>query len=106
MTIQIKLNRADIPASKLADAELVFEDGPLAGLKLVGFAIWQGRDARHVTFPSRAFVINGERRSTALLRPVKDADADAQERLRAMVLLALSAFEQTVRTQQPLEEQQ
>jgi hypothetical protein len=28
---------------KLADAELHFADGPLAGLKLIGFAMWELR---------------------------------------------------------------
>ena len=31
------------PPGKVADAELHFTDGPLDGLKLVGFAIWERR---------------------------------------------------------------
>jgi len=43
------------PPGKLADAELHFTDGPLAGLKLIGFAIWERRSGlgRNVTFPAR-----------------------------------------------------
>ena len=78
---------------KLADVELAFTDGPLAGLKLIGFAIWQRRngDGRNVTFPARSYTVNGDRRSFALLRP---AAADgAQDRLRDEILEAYAAFE-------------
>lgn len=60
------------PQGKLADAEVLFEAGagPLAGLRLIGFAIWERRDGgRNVTFPARVYSVNGERRSFALLRP-------------------------------------
>jgi hypothetical protein len=81
------------PAGKVADAELLFEDGVLSGLKLVGFSIWERRaDAtRTVTFPARSYVVNGDRRSFALLRPV--ADTAAQEPLRALILQAFAEFE-------------
>ena len=48
--------------------------GPLQGLKLIGFAIWQrrGADARSVTFPARQLSVNVERRSFPLLRPIAD----------------------------------
>jgi hypothetical protein len=87
MTIKILVNDAATPAGKLADAELHFEDGPLAGLKLIGFAVWERRDkGRNVTFPARAYSVNGERRSFALLRPV--ADLEAQAHLRDLILAA------------------
>ena len=81
------------PPGKLADAELHFEDGVLAGLKLIGFAIWERRagGGRNVTFPARQYSVNGERRSFALLRPI--LDAAAQERLRQAVLEAYDEFE-------------
>lgn len=61
-------------AGKLADAELHFDDGtPLAGFKLVGFSIWSRHDGSYnVTFPSRQYMVGGEKRSYALLRPVSD----------------------------------
>jgi hypothetical protein len=69
------------PAGKLADAELVFTDhaGPLAGLRLVGFGVWQRRTGeRTITAPARQYTVNGERRSYALLRPARDGnDQDA-----------------------------
>ena len=37
IAVKITANDKDNPAGKLADAELHFADGPLAGLKLIGF---------------------------------------------------------------------
>ena len=39
MTVKIVQNDNGNPPGKLANAELHFADGPLAGLKLVGFSI-------------------------------------------------------------------
>lgn len=70
---------------------------PLAGMKLVGFAVWErrGGGGRNVTFPSRQFVVHGERRSFSLLRPLS-GDMAAQERIRDLILKAFSAFEETL----------
>ena len=71
---------------KLADAELIFLAGPLAGLKLIGFAVWERRDGgRNVTFPARQYSVNGERRSFALLRPA-NGDLSAQDTVRQLIL--------------------
>jgi len=96
MTVKITNNDKGTPPGKLAEAELHFEDGPLAGLKLVGFAIWErrGGNGRNVTFPARQYSINGERRSFALLRPI--TDALAQDRIREVVLQAYATFEETL----------
>jgi transposase len=69
---------------------------PLAGLKLIGFAIWERRGAggRNVTFPARQYAVNGERRSFALLRPI--ADTTAQHAVRDRILEAYAAYEQTL----------
>lgn len=66
---------AGAPARKLADVDLEFDDGPLDGLTLVGFGIWSSRtnDDAHVSLPARTNVVNGERRSFALLRPLNDS---------------------------------
>lgn len=109
-TIKIIPNDRNNPPGKLADAELHFTDhplaqivsdttregdartlaaehNPLAGLKLIGFGIWERRTgARSVTFPARLYNVNGERRSFSLLRPI--ADATAQDRIRALILQA------------------
>jgi hypothetical protein len=96
VTVKITANDKGNPAGKLADAELHFADGPLAGLKLIGFAIWERRGAggRNVTFPARQYSVNGERRSFALLRPV--VDATAQQAVRDRILEAYAEYEQTV----------
>jgi hypothetical protein len=100
MVVRILPSESSTPAGKVADAEIVFDeaDGVLAGLKLVGFSIWERRTGggRNVTFPARSFAVNGERRSFALLRPV--ADSTAQEPLRALILQAFAEFEAQERT--------
>jgi hypothetical protein len=94
MTVKITPNDKGNPPGKLADAELHFTDGPLAGLKLSGFAIWErrGTNGRHVTFPARQYSVSGERRSFALLRPI--VDATAQNNIRELVLEAYVEFEE------------
>jgi hypothetical protein len=86
------------PPGKLADAELHFTDGPLTGLKLIGFAIWERRSGagRNVTFPARQYSVNGERRSFALLRPI--VEMTAQERIRDLILSAFAEYEQAVQS--------
>jgi len=93
LTVKISPNDKGNPPGKLADAELHFIGGPLEGLKLIGFAIWERRSGagRNVTFPARQYSVNGERRSFALLRPV--TDAIAQETVRDLILEAYAEYE-------------
>jgi hypothetical protein len=93
VTIKIVPNDKGTPPGKLADAELHFVSGPLEGLKLIGFAVWERKTGggRNVTFPARQYSVNGERRSFALLRPI--TDATTQNRIRDLVLQAYSDFE-------------
>src|SRR6476660_10204819 len=95
LVVKITPNDKGNPAGKLADAELHFTDGELGGMKLIGFAIWERRSGggRNVTFPARQYVVNGDRRSFALLRPI--ADAAAQERVRELVLQAYAEYEES-----------
>lgn len=92
--VKIIPNEKGNPAGKLADAELHFVDGVLAGLKLIGFSIWERRNGggRNVTFPARQYAVNGERRSFALLRPA--TDAAGQEAVRDLILAAYVEHEQ------------
>ena len=92
MTVKFTANDKGHPPGKLADAELHFNDGPLADLKLIGFAIWErrGGGGRNVTFPARQYAVNGERRSFALLRPI--VDATAQDRIRELILEAFTEY--------------
>jgi hypothetical protein len=98
MTIKITPNDKGNPPGKLADAELHFVDGPLDGLKLIGFTVWERRGGssggagRNVTFPARSYAVNGERRSFALLRPI--TDITAQNKLRELILEAFQEFEE------------
>ena len=94
MTIKITPNDKGSPPGKLAEAELHFTDGPLEGLKLIGFAVWERRSGtgRNVTFPARSYNVNGERRSFALLRPL--IDITAQNKLRDLILEAFQEHEE------------
>ena len=98
LTVKVTPNDRGNPPGKLADAELHFIAGPLAGLKLIGFGIWERRAAtgRNVTFPARQYSINGERRSFALLRPI--IDVQAQENLRHYILDAFASYEEGVQS--------
>ena len=100
MNVHIIQNDKGNPPGKLADAELYFDDGPLAGLKLIGFSIWERRTGggRNVTFPARQYSVNGERRSFALLRPVSfeagHVHEGNQERVRDLILEAYAKIEE------------
>src|ERR1700680_1279816 len=95
ITVKITPNDRGNHAGQLADAELHFGgESPLAGLKLIGFSIWErrGGSGRNVTFPARQYSINGERRSFALLRPV--VDTTAQDAVRERILEAYAEYEE------------
>ncbi len=93
MTVKIIPNEKGNPPGKLAEAELHFTDGPLEGLKLIGFAVWERKSGtgRNVTFPARTYSVGGERRSFALLRPA--VDSTAQNRVRDLILEAYAEHE-------------
>ena len=63
----------------LLTREVMFEaaSGPLSGMKLIGFAVWNVAMGKKRTFPARQYSVNGERQSFALLRPA-NGDASAQ----------------------------
>ena len=94
MNIKITPNDKGNPPGKLADAELHFTEGPLDGLKLIGFSIWERRsgNGRNVTFPARQYTVNGDRRAFALLRPI--VDVAAQTRVRDLILDAYQQYEE------------
>ena len=95
LTIKITPNDKGNPPGKLADAELHFGgESPLTGLKLIGFSIWErrGGNGRNVTFPARSYVVNGDRRAFALLRPI--VDTTAQEAVRDRILEAYAESEE------------
>jgi hypothetical protein len=94
VTIKITPNDKGNPPGKLAEAELHFSEGPLDGLKLIGFAVWErrGGSGRNVTFLARQYSVNGERRSFALLRPI--IDITSQTKLRELILEAFQEYEE------------
>ena len=95
VSVKIIPNDKGNPPGKLADAEVIFEAeaGPLSGLKLVGFAVWERRDGgKNVTFPARQYSVNGGRRSFALLRSSTE-DRTTQDAIRDCILDAYSRTE-------------
>ena len=95
VSVKIVPNDRGNPPGKLADAEVIFEAaaGPLAGLRLIGFGVWERRDGgRNVTFPARQYSVNGERRSFALLRPA-NGETSAQDAIRQCILDAYTRAE-------------
>src|ERR1035437_5839744 len=92
--VKIIPNEKGNPPGKLAEAELHFTEGPLEGLKLIGFAIWErrGGSGRNVTFPARQYSVHGERRSFALLPPI--GRTTAQNKMRELILEAFQEYEE------------
>jgi hypothetical protein len=75
MRIHFTLNHGSSPESKLADVEIHFEEGPLAGLKLVGCSVWRSRKEEEkvaVLVPSRSYATAGGVRYYDLLRDSED----------------------------------
>jgi hypothetical protein len=77
----------------VADFDIHFEEGILAGLKLVGGALWASRDGSpdlFVTLPAHKVVQDGRERYFDLLRSI-DRDAQAIRDFKARVLAAYQA---------------
>ena len=102
------VERQSGPERLVCDAEIVFEDeGPLAGMKLVGFGLWRGADGEvYVTVPTRAFGAGTERKffdylrsqqGSAEVRLVPGLAERARELLR--VRLGAAADERGLRVQ-------
>lgn len=67
------------PERLVCDAEVLFDDGPLAGMKLTGFSLWRSAEGEvYVTFPSRSFGHSTERRYFDYLRSAEGLPADAR----------------------------
>jgi len=79
--------RENGPERLVCEAEILFgDDGPLAGLKLVGFSLWKGADGEvYVTFPSRAFGAGSERKYFDYLRS-EDGTLETVKRLKAWIV--------------------
>jgi hypothetical protein len=81
------VDRNNGPERLVCEAEVLFDDeGPLLGMKLVGFSLWRSPEGEvYVTFPSRAFGVGGERRFFDYLRSTEGQAADAK-RVKAWIL--------------------
>ena len=75
MRVHYVLNHDGMPASKLADVEIHFEEGLLAGLKLVGASVWRSKKGGTPTVlvPSRSYASASGVRYYELLRPSADS---------------------------------
>ena len=74
------------PERLACEAEIIFEEGPLAGMKLVGFSLWRSPEGEvYVTFPSRAFGAGQDRRFFDYLRSVEGLAADGK-RVKVWIL--------------------
>lgn len=74
MRVHYVLNHGGTPQSKLADVEIHFEDGLLAGMKLVGCSVWRSKkgEAPTVLVPSRSYATAMGVRYYELMRPSAD----------------------------------
>ena len=71
MQIHVTLAGSDnaLP-QKLADAEIHFGNGPLKGLRLIGFSVEKGRKDGEIAvkLPARVYTVAGERREYSLVQ--------------------------------------
>ena len=67
------------PERLVCDAEILFDEDPLSGMKLVGFSLWRSADGDvYVTFPSRAFGAGTERKYFDYLRSAEGLSAEVK----------------------------
>ena len=67
------------PERLVCYAEILFDQDPLAGMKLVGFSLWRSTDGDvYVTFPSRAFGTGSERKFFDYLRSAEGLSAEVK----------------------------
>jgi hypothetical protein len=88
MRLHYILNNGGTPESKLADVEVHFEEGVLAGLKLVGCSVWRTRkegEGPSVLIPSRPYSTAGGMRYFDLLRASSETDNPADPEGKAAV---------------------
>ena len=68
------------PERLVCEAEILFDEGPLAGMKLVGFSLWRSAEGDvYVTFPSRAFGAGTERKFFDYLRSIEAGAAGGRK---------------------------
>lgn len=77
----------DGPERLVCEAAIIFdEDGPLVGMKLVGFSLWSSPEGGiYVTFPSRSFGQGGERKFFDYLRALDPTNTKAGKNVKAWI---------------------
>ena len=82
------VHRGNGPERLVCDAEMVFdEEGPLEGMKLVGFSLWRGADGdTFVSFPARSFGVGTDRRFFDLLRPIEGPSQDQVRKVKSWII--------------------
>ena len=74
------VDKANGPERLVCDAEILFDEGELAGMKLVGFSVWRGAEGDvYVTFPSRAFGTATDRKYFDYLRSIEAGAANGRK---------------------------
>ncbi len=92
------VQRESAPERLVCEAEVVFNSGSLAGMKLVGFSLWKSPEGEvYVTFPSRAFGAGSERRFFDYLRSVDGANGVVKS-LKEAIVAAYKAQDATPAT--------
>ena len=72
--------RENGPERLVTEAEIHFQEGPLAGAKLVGFCLWRSAEGElYVTFPSRAFGTATDRKYFDYLRAIEAGAAGGRK---------------------------
>lgn len=105
VTITINKPAAGAPAKLLANAEVSFPAGLMAGLRLTGIALWKavtgdGRRFVSVTFPARAVEEDGETRYYDHVR----GKGEDIKRLKAALVAAYREYARTEGTEVPEDE--
>ena len=73
------VDKVNGPERLVCDAEVLFDEDPLSGMKLVGFSLWRSTDGDvYVTFPSRAFGAGTERKYFDYLRSAEGLSAEVK----------------------------
>lgn len=86
------IERQNGPKNLVAEAEVHFNSGFLAGTKLVGFSIWRNEDGElSVTLPSRSWGDSGVRKFSDLLR----AGSGGGEALKEVKQAIVSALDES-----------
>ena len=80
------VERESRPERLVCEAEIHFEEGQLAGTRLVGFSLWRSPEGEiFVTFPSRALGVGSDRKYFDYLRAI-NGDGETVKRVKAWIL--------------------